>query len=273
MKIYRNSKEIKRRETLGRRFSLTGLGILFVGLLVSFVPTWYPPTAPIEDGIVGFVQVYWSWISFAALFAGFLCASVGSYYINRYARRRWPNSRLLERPDEVLERNLKGFDDKFGYFAMSLPVGYAVGGPNGVTIFAVRSDKGRVIVNGDQWKEPFSFARLLTIFSREGVGNPGREIAEQSDKIRALLTAANGTLEPTTNADLTKVPVEGVAVFLNSEARLELTNPTIPALRADQLKDYLRGRAKEVKLNNATQRATLEALVSKAVFQDEHTDD
>ena len=269
MKIYSNTKEIKRRETLGRRFSLTGLGGLFVGLLVSFVPTWYPPDAPIQDGIVGFVQMYWSWISFAALFAGFLCASVGSYYINRYARRRWPGSRLIERPDEVLERNLKGFDDKYGYFAMSLPVGYAVAGPNGVTVFAVRSDKGRVIVNGDQWKEPFSIGRIFTIFAREGVGNPSREIAEQSEKIRALLTAANGQSESATTVDLTTAPIEGVAVFLNAEIRLELNNPTIPALRADQLKDYLRGRAKEVKLNNATQRAVLEILASQAVYQAE----
>jgi hypothetical protein len=269
MKIYRNTKEIKRRETIGRRFSLTGLGILFLGLLVSFVPTWYPPDAPIQEGIVGFLQVWWSWLSFAALFTGFLCASVGSYYINRYARRRWPGSRLIERPDEVLERNLKGLDDKYGYFALSLPAGYLVAGSNGVTIFAVRSDKGRVIVNGDQWKEPFSFSRIFTIFAREGVGNPGREIAEQAEKIRAILNAANGESEPVATADLTKAPIDGAALFLNSQVQLELNNPSTPALRADQVKDYLRNRAKEVKLNNATQRALLTALANKAVYQAE----
>ena len=272
MKIYRNTKEIKRRESIGRRFSLAGLGILFVGLLVSFVPTWYPPDAPIESGPIGFLQVYWSWLSFAALFAGFLSASVGSYYINRYARRRWPGSRLIERPDEVLERNLKGFDDKYGYFALSLPVGYVVAGPNGVTIFAVRSDKGRVIVTGDQWKEPFSLGKIFTMFAREGVGNPSREIAEQTGKVRALLTAANGQGETATVgtvADLANVPIEGVAVFLNAEVRLELTNPTIPALRADQVKDYLRGRAKDVKLSNASQRGVIEALAAQATYQDE----
>jgi len=272
MKIYRNTKEIKRRETIGRRFSLAGLGVLFLGLLVSFVPTWYPPDAPIQEGFVGFLQVWWSWLSFAALFVGFLCASVGSYYVNRYARRRWPGSRLIERPDEVIERNLKGFDDKYGYFALSLPVGYAVAGPNGVTVFAVRSDKGRVIVNGDQWKEPFSFGRILTIFAREGVGNPGKELDEQTAKIRTLLAAANGQSEPVAAADLTKAPVEGAALFLNSGVQLELNNPDIPVLRADQLKDYLRSRAKEVKLNNATQRAVLAALEEKAVYQAEEAE-
>ena len=51
MKVYRNYKEIKRRESIGRRFSLTGLGVLFLGLLISFVPTWLPPTEPIQPGI------------------------------------------------------------------------------------------------------------------------------------------------------------------------------------------------------------------------------
>jgi hypothetical protein len=38
-----------------------------------------------------------------------------------------------------------------------------------VLVFAVRSDRGRVQVSGDRWREPFSLGRLLTIFAREGV--------------------------------------------------------------------------------------------------------
>ena len=109
MKVYRNLKEIRRKDTIGRRFTLTGMGVLALGFVASLVPTWYAPDAPIQPGIVGFIQQYWSWISFGALFAGFICASIGSYYINRYARRRWPGSRFVERPDEMLERNLKAW--------------------------------------------------------------------------------------------------------------------------------------------------------------------
>ncbi len=265
MKVYRNLTQIKKRETRGRRFSLVGLGILFVGLLASFVPTWINPLDPVQPGPMGFLQQYWSWISFAALFIGFICASIGSYFINRYARRRWPGSRFYERPDEVLERSMKGLDDKYAYFAMSLPVGYALAGANGITLFAVRSDKGRVTVSGDKWREPFSFGRLFTIFAREGVGNPAQDLEEQKEKIRALLN------EATPNGDaalLQSVPIDGVAVFLNQEIQLELSNPSVPALRADQVKDYLRSRAREVKLPNATIRALNEALVAKAVYQE-----
>src|SRR5215217_3577273 len=118
MKIYRNAAEIRRKESLGRRLSLTGLGILFAGLLASFVPSWFPPsTDPIVavSAPVQFLQAYWSWISFAALPLGFIFASFGSYFINRFARRRWPGIKTVVRPDEVLERNMKGFDDKYAY--------------------------------------------------------------------------------------------------------------------------------------------------------------
>mgnify|MGYP005840605445 CR=1 FL=1 len=260
MKIYRNLTQIKKKESMGRRFSLAGLAILFVGLLASFVPSWIPPK-PIQPGLNGFLQQYWSWISFAALAIGFMLASIGSYYINRFARRRWPGSRFFERPDEVLERAMKGFDDKYSYFAMSLPVGYALAGPNGVTVFAVRSDKGRVVVNGDKWREPFSFGRIFTIFAREGVGNPAAELEEQKQKIRDLLGQ-------TTASDAPQTPIEGVAIFLNQEIQLELTNPTVPVLRADQLKDYVRARAKEVKLSNAAVRILSEQLVEKATYQE-----
>jgi hypothetical protein len=269
MKLYRNTTLIKRQETLGRRFSLAGLAILFVCLLVSFVPTWYPPTGPRPDGLQGFLFDYWSWLSFGALFIGFFCASVGSYYINRYARRRWPGSRFLERPDEVLERNMKGFDDRYAFFAQSLPAAYALAGPHGLTLFALRSDKGRVVVDGEKWREPFSFGRLFTFFAREGVGNPARDLEEQKGRMRDLLAKANGAPAGEGGAaSLAEIPMAGAALFLNQQARLELTNPVIPVLRADQVKDYVRARAKEVKLTTASQRALLEHLVQSAVYQE-----
>lgn len=287
MKVYRNTNELAKKEKTGRRFSMAGLVVLFLGLLASFVPTWYPPTTPNQGGAVGLLQDYWTWLSLIALAAGFFLASAGSYYINRYARRRWPGSKIIERPDEVLERNMKGFDDKFCLFALSLPPNYVLAGPNGVTVFTLRGDKGRVIVDGDKWREPFTFSRIFTFFAREGVGNPSRDLAEQQEQIRKLLAAAEPIVpeaaapagkgatakaSPLAPISLADVPINGAAIFLNQDAQLELNNPTVPALRVDQIKDYIRGRAKEVKLSNATQRALNEFLVGQAAFQEELTD-
>jgi hypothetical protein len=267
MKVYRNTKEISRKETIGRRFTLAGMGVLAVGFVASLIPTWYPPDAPLEPGVMGFLQQYWSWLSFGALFVGFLCASIGSYYINRYARRRWPGSRFIERPDQVLERSMKGLDDKFSYFSQSLPAGYVLTGPNGITIFALRSDKGRVIVNGDKWREPFSITRFFTFFAREGVGSPDREIEEQKTRLRSLLAQANGgSAEQPSLAD---APMDGAVVFLNPQVQLDLTAPSLPVLRPDQVKDHVRNRVKEARVPGATQRALNEFLAQKAVHQGE----
>jgi hypothetical protein len=260
MKVYRNLKEIRRKDSIGRRFTLTGMGVLALGFVASLVPTWYAPDAPIQPGIVGFIQQYWSWISFGALFAGFICASIGSYYINRYARRRWPGSRFVERPDEMLERNLKGLDDKFAFFSQSLPASYLLAGPNGITIFALRSDKGKVIVNGQQWKEPFTLTRLFTFFAREGVGSPDQDIEAQKEKLRTLLAEGEG---------LAEVPMDGAALFLNPQIELQVTDPVIPVLKPEQVKDYVRARVKEARVPNATQKSLVDFLAAKATWQEE----
>jgi hypothetical protein len=268
MKIYRNLNEVRRKETMGRRFSLGGLGILFLGMMASFVPSWYPPDVVPTNAIAAFLQQYWALASFIALPAGFLCASVGSYFINRYARRRWPGSRLIARPDEVVERSLKGFDDKFAYFAHSLPgCPYVIAGPCGVLLFAVRNDRGRFIINGDRWREPFSLGRIFTIFAREGVGHPPHELEEQSKKMRVLLSqSTNGAEENTTG--LAATPIDCAALFLNEQAKLDVENPVVPVLRPDQVKEFIRRKAKDARLTPATARTLTDFLREHATYQE-----
>ena len=170
MKLYRNSTEITSKERLGRRISLGGLGILMIGLLASLVPNWYPTPESATTTITQFLQQRWTLISFIALPIGFVCASTGSYFINRFARRRWPGLKTLARPDEVLTRNMKGLDDKYAFFSYSLPASYVLVGPCGVLLFITRGDRGQVTVEGEKWREPFKLSRFFTVFAREGSG-------------------------------------------------------------------------------------------------------
>lgn len=251
MKIYRNVAEINRREQIGRRFSMVGLLILFIGLLASFVPNWYPPDEEIASQIGRFLQANWVYISFVALPAGFICASIGSFYINRFARRRWPGRKALERPDEVLERGLKGLDDKYAYFAWSLPANYVLMGPCGILVFVLRSDKGKITVDGERWREPFRLSRIFTVFAREGVGNPSRDLDDQKEKLHKLLQEADAAEG---EQALTDVPMEGVAVFLNPDIELDIKSSSLPVLRGDQLKGFIRRKAKEANVNSSTLR-------------------
>lgn len=268
MRSYRNIQEIRRKEKLGRRLSMIGLGILFVGLLASFVPSWFP-TAPGDSSISQFLYKNWNLIAFLTLPIGFSFASFGSYYINRFARRAWPGIKVIARPDEMLERSMKGFDDKYAFFAWSLPAHYVLVGPSGVLVFAVRSDRGRVRVNGSTWREPFSFGRILTFFAREGVGNPAKEIEDETRKLRELLVpAADANPNGNPNGYFADVPFDGAAVFLNPEIDLTLDSPTLPVLRAEQVKEFVRRKTKDTKLPPDMLRKLTDRLIAASTYQE-----
>lgn len=267
MKIYRNITEIRRKESLGRRLSLIGLGVLLVGLLASFIPTWFPldelTGAPTSDNaVIRFFQANWMWLSFAALPLGFIFASFGSYFINRFARRRWSGIKVFARPDEMLERTMKGFDDKYAYFSWSLPANHVLVGPSGILVMALRSDRGKVTVSGDRWREPFSILRFFTVFAREGVGNPTFELEEQIKRLRALLAQRPGATGG--ENDGAEIPIEPVAVFLNPEMQITLDSPSITVLRGDQFKDFVRRKAKEVRVSQTTLREITDFLATQS---------
>jgi hypothetical protein len=264
MKVYRNLSVIRSKEKRGRQITLAGLGILFLGLLSSFIPNWYPPGQTAPNAIVGFLQTNWAFISFGALALGFIASNIGSYYINRFAARRWPGTKQIARPDELLERSLKGFDNKYSLFLWSLPQSnYLLVGPPGIFVFLVKGDKGTVSVEGDRWREKFSIGRIFTSFTREGLGNPSRELAEDQDRVRELLQQgeASGQL----GMDAADVPVQGAVVFINPTVQLTTTNPSVPVVQSGDVKKVIRDN-KGRSLNGQQLRAVTDFLKEKGVF-------
>lgn len=257
MRVYRDEPSIRSKERMGRRLSLAGLGVLFVGMLASFTPNVWPPDATVVNPVAEWLQFNWAYISFAALPLGFICASVGSYFINRFARRRWPGGRTIARPDELLERNMRGFDDKYTYFAWALPANYVVAGPFGLLLFAVRSDKSKVTVNGDRFREPFGIGRIFTVFAREGLGNPVAELNDHERKMRELLAKE----KEGEGGEVASVPIYKAVVFLNPEAEVNADGPVLPVLRGEQVKEHLRRLTREDRIEAGTARALTEFLI------------
>jgi hypothetical protein len=266
MKVYRNLSVIRSKEKRGRQVTLLGLFILFIGLLSSFIPNWYPLGDDLqpEPGFVGFLQMNWPYISFGALALGFIASNVGSYYINRFAPRRWPGTRQIARPDELIERSLKGFDNKYSLFLWSLPqANYVLVGPPGIFVFKVKGDKGKVTVEGDRWREAFSIGRLFTSFTREGLGNPSRELQEDIEKTRELLQ--QGEAEKKLPIDAGEVPVQGAVVFINPATTVNAVNPTVPVVQAPDIKKVIRDNKGRM-LNAAQLRELTEFLKVKSAL-------
>lgn len=212
MRVSTNTKLIRRRSRLGMIVSLSGIAILAVGMFTSLRTQDQPQLV---------------WVPMVSLIGGFLLAQFGSYNL-----RRWGRS---PRPDQVLEESMKGFDDRYHFYAWTLPAPYVLLTPQGVYTLITRDQTGQITANGATWKTKFSISRVLLLFAQEGLGNPSEEARAQAGRLQQWI---RGKL-PEVATD-----VQPVIVFIDPRANLQVTDPVVPVLDAKGLKKWLRGAGK-----------------------------
>jgi hypothetical protein len=223
MRVTTNPKLIQRRSRLGMMASFGGIAVLAVGMFASF-------------------RQQYMWVSLAALVIGFVLAQFGSYNLRRYGRS--------PRPDQVLETAMKGFDDRYHLYAWTLPVPFALLSPQGIYTFTTRDQTGQISVTGSTWRSKFSLARVLAMFGQEGLGNPTADAQAQAAKLGEWIKAKL----PDVAAE-----VRPIVVFIDSRAKLDVNEPTVPVLDVEGIKKWLRGGGKGAYLKNADLKA-LEGL-------------
>jgi hypothetical protein len=223
MRVTANTKLIQRRSKLGLGVSVAGIAVLAVGMVASF-----------RQDI--------AWVSLIALVVGFILAQIGSYNL-----RRWGRS---PRPDQLLEEAMKGFDDRYHFYAWSLPVPYVLLSPQGIYSFVTKDQTGKIESTGKTWKSKFSLGRVLLLFAQEGMGNPTEEALENAAKLSAWIKSKLPDYEP---------KVQLAIVFIDPKAQLEVTEPDVPVMEPKGLKKWLRGAGKGDTIKPADLKA-LEAL-------------
>ncbi|MDH7488451.1 MAG: NERD domain-containing protein [Anaerolineae bacterium] len=224
MRVVTDEQLIAQRAKLGKRASLIGLLILLVGFVVSFSPQLFL-------------------VSLGCLVIGFTVSNIGVYNANQWVRE--------PRADQVLTRGMKGFSNKFTLFNYTGPVPHVVVGPPGVIVFLVKSQDGRIIVNGGRWKHPFTLRRLFGFFGTESLGNPSRDLKALIEATQKFVARVLPDAE---------VPVHGAVVFSSPKAELTIQNPDVPVLTEKQLKDFLRSVSKEEVLSPEQRKALMEAF-------------
>jgi hypothetical protein len=227
MRISTNNKLIRRRAKYGTYAALGGVVVLAGGMVASFWP-----------------QVIW--ISLIAIIIGFILAQLGNYNLLRFGR--------TPRPDQVIENALKGFDDRYHYYAWALPAPYVLLTPHGIYSFVTRHHTGQISVNGARWHTKLTLGRVLAFFGQEGLGNPTAEAFETANRlthwIKSRLPDVAAAVQP-------------AVVFIDERAQLQVTEPTVPVLEAKGVKKWLRGAGKGENLKNADYKA-LEELFDAA---------
>jgi hypothetical protein len=228
MQVSRNDKLITRRNKYAGYATLAGLTCA-IGALAGFF----------------FLQqniLIWT--------VGIILSLLFSAYGN-YAMRRWGRP---PRPDQIIEKELKGLDDKYHLYAWNLPVPYVLLSPQGVYAFATRDQGGKVTVNGSRWSSKFNVARIFFAFAQEGLGNPGAEAADQAGRLEKWIKTKSPEMQAS---------VQPVVLFLADNVQLTISEPAVPVMQVEGLKKWLRGTGKSTTLKNADYRA-LEQLFESA---------
>jgi hypothetical protein len=210
MQVYRNDQFIQRRAKIGRYANLGGMGILLVGLIINLTRQF--------EGLL---------LSMLALIVGFILYQIGMYYTLRFGRP--------DRPDQILMKALKGFDNRYYLFQFTSPAGNVLVTPSACLAFTIKMQGKSIRYRDGKWKHVTGWQRFFLWLASDSLGNPSREAVGEADALLRYVAKKLPGVE---------VPVQPVIVFGNATAEVDAGECPIPALHYKKLKDWLRGPGK-----------------------------
>ncbi len=210
MRIITDERYIARRAFVGRYASLGGLGVLLAAFVFSFTRTESPLL--MQGALLG------------ALLVGVLLSFVGGYYAERF---------VGPAAHHIGVRNaLKGLDDRYVLFQYVLPVPHVLLGPDGLTVFVVRSQPGEIRYADGRWQHRQRAKFLRQLAGQEGLGLPEADVEQEVGRLNRYLEKRLPGLE---------VPVQGVVLFVHPEVHLDVKDPPVPVFYGKKVKAWLRG--------------------------------
>ncbi|HET6845971.1 MAG TPA: hypothetical protein VFH29_04010 [Anaerolineales bacterium] len=213
MQIVKDEALIKRRGRIGQWTSLGALGVLGIGMYLSFQQRTdlFP-------------------YSIGALILGFTMTQIGMYFSTRFGRS--------PRPDEKLDAALKGLPGDATLYHYSGPAPHLLVGPMGIWAVLPYHQRGTLTFDGKRWRlRGGGFMQgYMTLFGQEGLGRPDVEAATQVDAVSKFLAKKmDPALIPT---------VRAVLVFTHDQVELKAEDAPSPAVQIKKLKDFMRQQAK-----------------------------
>jgi hypothetical protein len=149
----------------------------------------------------------------------------GYFYLGKYRTYRggWIGERRVAK---LLKSTLS---DEY-YLANELNFGFGKGdvdhvvlGPNGVFVIETKNWSGKISCRGDDWQR---------LDRRKFKGSPSRQVKKNTAKVKQILEGLPALQRH-------GVWVEGIVVFTNKNANLNLHNPTVPILKLNELPNHI----------------------------------
>ncbi len=213
MKTVTNLKLIQRNAKIGQYTSFGALIVLGLGLFITFK---YPNAFQ---------------YSLLALLVGFLMSQIGIHFTNRWGHN--------PRPDEIIDKSLKGLGREFTVYHYVTPVSHLLVGPAGVWTIMPNFQGGIIAYDKKRWRAKGGgvLQSYMRLFGQENLGRPDLESDAEIDSAKRYFKRVlpEGTEIPQVNSLL---------LFANPKVELKVEDAPLPALTPKDLKDFLREKTK-----------------------------
>jgi hypothetical protein len=223
MKINKNEKLIKRNAKIGQYTNIAGL-LLVVGTIFLLIQLVNNPESATQNN---------TFLIWGILFLGIALSQISMYFGSRFGRR----------PDEALDKTLKGLPGDHTIYHYTSPVPHLLVGASGIWLLLPYSLRGRVIYKKNRWRVAGGgFAQsYLRLFGQETIGRPDLEAEGQTATLEKFLKKKleEGDEIP---------PISAILVFLDENIEIDAADASLPAVQAKKLKEFLRKIGKEQQL-------------------------
>jgi hypothetical protein len=177
--------------------------------------------------------------SLAALLIGFFMSQVGIHFTNRWGHN--------PRPDEIVDKSLKGLGREFTVYHYVTPVSHLLVGPAGVWTIMPNFQGGIIVYDKKRWRAKGGgfLQSYMRMFGQENLGRPDLESEAEIDSAKRYLKRVlpEGTEIPQVNSLL---------LFANPKVELKVEDAPLPALTPKDLKDFLREKSKQKSIGDLT---------------------
>ena len=202
MQSFVNESFLAKRSRYAKWGMYVGFGALFIGLMITNRNPF---------------------IAYLFLIVGLVGATFGSYMSNRYVRE--------PRADQVMDEALTSLDKRYTVYHYHLATNHLLLSHHGLTVLEPQAQEGRIIFENGRWHHKAGMRKLMQFFGEPGLGKPDQELQKDVDWVQKWVDEWAAEEE---------LPVNGVIVFTNPRATLEIHDEGIRAVLADDLARFLK---------------------------------
>jgi hypothetical protein len=228
MHIVANESHINTRKKIGERAPFAGLLVLALSVVLVFA------------------RPDWIWQTMILVWVGFLISLIGSYLGDRFVG---PNAQHKRVPEA-----LKGLDNNYALLMYKFPVPFVLMEPGGLTVMTIKSQAGTVSYEEGRWHHRQKMGFMRRFAGQESLGRPHRTAEAEAEYLQDHLAKRL--------PEGVEIPVRSIILFTNPDVVLRVDQATVPvpALRAAELKRWIRKEPLRPHLSQEARRALAELL-------------